>query len=161
MDYRIISLPPFKAASSGADRAFDFSPEGILGKFDKYFSAISPSPRDSFMPRDFLYFDTAAGGLVWIYALSEDIDPADNEVVDFPGGLYLTYTYKDGDEQAGAALRQGAIKFLEDTGVLEADISESRPEMGHIITPSEVGVALGYTQMETFLPIRIKKQNMK
>ena len=53
MDFRIISLPPFRAASSGLVTDFDFSPSGALGKFDEYFSAITPSPRDSFMPRDF------------------------------------------------------------------------------------------------------------
>ncbi|WP_346879364.1 hypothetical protein [Clostridium sp. UBA3061] len=53
MDFRIISLPPFKAASSGIDKEFNFSPDGILGKFNKYFSAINLCERDSFMPRDF------------------------------------------------------------------------------------------------------------
>lgn len=49
MKFRIISLPPFKAATSGVDKDFDFSSEGILGKFDAYFSTIVPSDRDSFM----------------------------------------------------------------------------------------------------------------
>lgn len=52
MDFRIISLPSFRAASSGLVREFDFSPEGVLGKFNEWFSAITPSPRDSFMPRE-------------------------------------------------------------------------------------------------------------
>lgn len=34
---------------------------------------------------------------------------------------------------------------------------DTRPAMGHIITPPEVQRALGYAQMETFLPIRVKK----
>ena len=50
MDFRIISLPPFKAASSGIDKEFNFSPDGILGKFNKYFSAINLS--------EFWYFRT-------------------------------------------------------------------------------------------------------
>jgi len=50
MKFRIVSLPPFKAASSGVDKNFDFSAEGILGKFDAYFSDIKPLPRDDFMP---------------------------------------------------------------------------------------------------------------
>ena len=57
MEFRIISLPSFKAASSGLDKNFDFSPTGVLGKFNTYFSAIKPMDRDSFMPRDFLYYD--------------------------------------------------------------------------------------------------------
>ena len=49
MDFRIISLPPFTAATSGPSPAFDFSPEGVLGKFNAYFSSIKPSPRDSLL----------------------------------------------------------------------------------------------------------------
>lgn len=43
MEFRIISLLRFKAASSGVDKHFDFSSEGVLGKFNMYFSAIKPS----------------------------------------------------------------------------------------------------------------------
>ena len=46
MEFRVISLPPFQAASSGLVRDFDFSPESPLGKFNDYFSAITPSPRE-------------------------------------------------------------------------------------------------------------------
>ena len=69
MDFRIISLPPFTAATSGPDPEFGFSPEGVLGKFNAYFSGITPSPRDSFMPRDFLFFNHERNGLEWWYAL--------------------------------------------------------------------------------------------
>ena len=57
MDFRIISLPAFNAASSEADRNPHFSSNGILGKFNECFSAIRPSARDSFLPRGFLCFD--------------------------------------------------------------------------------------------------------
>lgn len=94
MKFRIVSLPAFRAASSGVDKDFDFSPKGILGKFSEYFSAIKPSPRDSFLPRDFLYFDDEKQGLVWMWALSEDMNKGGNEIIDFEGGFYLTYVYK-------------------------------------------------------------------
>ena len=67
---RIVSLPPFRAAVSEPDPKGDFSPDGALGRFDQYFSALWPSPRDSFMPRDFLYVDERQGGMVWMYALA-------------------------------------------------------------------------------------------
>ena len=82
MDFRIISLPPFTAATSGPDPAFDFSPTGVLGKFNAYFSAIHPAPRDSFMPRDFLCFDNETGGMIWLYALNEGMDGGGWETVD-------------------------------------------------------------------------------
>lgn len=54
MEFRIIELPPFKAASSGLDSNVDFSEQGVLGKFDAYFSQLVSDPRDSFVPRDYL-----------------------------------------------------------------------------------------------------------
>lgn len=53
MKFRLMSLPKFRAASSGVDKNFEFSSEGILGKFSDYFSEIKPMPRDDFMSRDF------------------------------------------------------------------------------------------------------------
>ena len=158
MDFRMISLPPFQAASSGAAKDFDFSPEGALGKFNGYFSAITPSPRDSFMPRDFLCFDGETGGIVWLYALSEGMDHGGYEIVDCEGGCYVTYTYRDGDEEANARLYQEAAAYIEASDVLELDVRPGRLSMGHIITPPEVIAAQGWAQMEAFIPVKLKRE---
>lgn len=157
MDFRIIYLPPFKAASSGVDKNFDFSSTGILGKFDKYFSAIKPSDRDNFMPRDFLYYDEQQQGMVWIWALSEGMSDGGNTLFDFEGGYYLTYAYKDGDDETNAKLYKEAMKYIENSEILELDIRPNHYSMGHIITPAEIIKAQGWAQMETFIPIRLKK----
>ncbi len=156
MDFRIISLPPFKAASSGVDKEFNFSIKGILGKFNEYFSAINPSKRDSFMPRDFLCFDEEKQGLVWWWALSEDMDDGDNEVVDFEGGYYITYVYKDGDEETNGKLYNQALEYIKNSDIFELDIRQNHYAMGHIITPSEIIKAQGWAQMEKFIPIKLK-----
>lgn len=158
MEFRIISLPDFKAASSGIDKCFDFSSEGVLGRFDNYFSAIKPCNRDSFMPRDFLYFDEEKQGMVWIWALSEDMDDGGNEVIDFEGGYYLTYTYKDGDEETNGKLYSEALKYIEISEVLELDVRKNHYAMGHIITPAELIKAQGWAQMETFIPVKLKNK---
>ena len=143
MDFRIVSLPPFQAASSGLVKDFDFSPEGTLGKFNDYFSAITPSPRDS---------------MVWLYAISEGMDDGGWETVDCEGGCYVTYTYRDGDEEANARLYQEAAAYIEASDVLELDIRPGRLSMGHIITPPEVIAAQGWAQMEAFIPVKLKKE---
>ena len=158
MDFRIISLPSFRAASSGLVREFDFSPEGALGKFNAWFSAITPSPRDSFMPRDFLCFDGETGGMVWLYALSEGMDSGGWETVDCEGGFYVTYTYRDGDEETNARRNQEAMAYIEASPVLEPDVRPGHLSMGHIITPPEVIAAQGWAQMEAFIPIKLKKR---
>lgn len=155
MEFRMIELPSFKAASSGPDPDFDFSEQGVLGKFDAFFSKITSSPRDSFMPRDFLYFDPSKGGMVWIYALSEGMEAEGQEVIDFSGGYYLTYAYKDGDEEAGQRLFEEARKYIEAHDQLELDVSDSRFLMGHIITPKEIIEQQGWAQMESFIPIKL------
>ena len=157
MKFRIISLPAFKAASSGVDQAFDFSPEGILGKFDLYFSAIEPDQRDMFMPRDFLYFDEANQGMVWIWALTEGMDDGGYEVIDFEGGNYLTYFYQDGDDEANGILYQEALKYIEESEFLELDVRPNHYAMGHVITPAEIIKVQGWAQMETFIPVKLKR----
>jgi len=154
--FRIISLPPFKAASSGADQNFDFSPNGILGKFDAYFSAIKPSNRDNFLPRDFLFFDEEKGGLVWMYAITDDMTTGGYEVIEFAGGNYLTYAYKDGDEDTNGKLYKEALAYIENSGIFELDSYANHYPMGHIITPPEIIKAQGWAQMETFIPIKLK-----
>ena len=156
MDFRIISLPAFNAASSGVDKNFDFSPTGVLGKFDKYFSAIKPSDRDSFLPRDFLYFDEEKQGMVWIWALSEDMNDGGNQVINFDGGYYLTYTYKDGDDATNEKLYHEALNYIETSDIFEMDVRSNHYTMGHIITPAEIIKAQGWAQMETFIPIKLK-----
>ena len=113
---RIVSLPPFRAAVSRPDPKDSFSPKGALGRFDRYFSALQPSPRDSFMPRDFLYFDQEQGGMVWMYALAEGLSDGGFPTADFPGGLYATYVWRDGDEAENARLYRRTLEEIEANG---------------------------------------------
>lgn len=158
MVYRIIELPPFTAVSSGVDRQINFGEDGILGKFDAYFSAIKPEPQDSFMPRDFLFYDPLQKGLVWWWALAEGMDDGGYERVDFEGGLYLCYHYRDGDEDEANRLYQEAMNYLKVSGLFETDERPNHYAMGHIITPREVIRAQRYAVMETFIPIRLKSK---
>lgn len=159
MEFKVISLPPFKAVSSGVDREVDFSPEGILGKFDQFFSKHKPRPEDAFRPRDFLYYDPIQQGFVWIYALTDDVVNEGFDEFDFDGGHYLTFVYIDGDEKEGESLRKKALEWIEDSEHFELDERPDHYTMGHIINPPEVIKAQGYAQMETFIPIKLMKEN--
>ena len=156
MEFRVIALPPFRAACSGVDPAMDFSPEGVLGRFDSYFSNVPLEDRDRFSPRDFLFFDEARGGMVWWWALSDGMDDGGNPVEDFDGGYYLTYAYKDGDGDEHTRLYQKALAEIESSPIFELDIRPGHYVMGHIITPQPIVDAQGWAQMETFIPIRLK-----
>lgn len=155
MDFRVIALPAFTAVSSGVDPDFDFSDQGKLGKFDKYFSAITPSPRDSFRPRDFLFYDKEKNGLVWWWALAEGMDDGGFEHIEFDGGYYLCYNYIDHDEETNGRLYREALKYIEESKVFELDEHPGHYSMGHIITPTPVAEKQGFAVMETFIPIRL------
>lgn len=155
MDFRIIALPPFTAVSSGVDPAFDFSETGILGKFDAYFSAMQPLPRDCFMPRDFLFYDREKNGLVWWWALAEGMDDGGFAHVEFEGGYYLCYHYIDHDEETNERLYNEALQYIADSGVLALDERPNHYSMGHIITPAAIAGKLGFAVMETFIPVKI------
>lgn len=157
MDFRIISLPPFTAVTSGPDPACDFSPEGVLGRFNEYFSAITPSPRDSFMPRDFLFFNPKADALEWWYAIEDGMPDGGYEKADFEGGCFVTYTYRDHDEEENGRLYQEVMRFISESDVLELDDRPGHYSMGHIITPPEIIEAQGFALMEAFVPVRVKQ----
>lgn len=156
MDFRIISIPPFKAVTSGIDTNFDFSENGALGKFNAYFSKIKPQPVDSFSPRDYLYFDEQQGGMAWIYALTDYISTEGFETFDFDGGLYVTYHYKDGDDKENERLYKEVLEWIEKSDFFELDKRENHYPMGHIITPPKVIKVQGFAIMESFVPIRLK-----
>jgi hypothetical protein len=155
MQFRVISIPPFKAVSSGVDKHFDFSENGVLGKFDAFFSKLKPNSQDSFAPRDFLYYDPEKEGLVWIYALTDYMDCGGYECIDFEGGYYVTYHYKDGDQQENNRLYHEALSWIEKSIYFELDQRSNHYAMGHIITPPEVIKATGYAQMESFIPVKL------
>lgn len=154
--FRIISLPPFTAVTSGPDSDFDFSPEGRLGKFNDYFSAINPSPRDSFMPRDFLLFNKEANALEWWYAIEDGMPDGGYEKIFFDGGIYLTYFYWDHDEETNGKLYQEVLEYIASSDVFELDERPGHYSMGHIITPPEAIQALGNGMMEAFVPVKLK-----
>lgn len=156
MDYVLIQLPAFDAIVSGVDAHFDFTPNGVLGRFDAYFSAQKPSPNDSFLPRDFLYFDADQGGLVWMYAVHDGMASHAFDTVHIPGGWYLTYEWIDGDDDEGGRMYQGARKYMETLGKFELDETSGRHAMGHIVTPHDAIPLQGFAVMRTYLPVRSK-----
>lgn len=95
------------------------------------------------------------GGMFWLYALTNEQDAGDFEVVDFEGGLFLTYVYEDRDKAASQRLFNEAKKYIESLAYLELDISEKRLMMGHIITPQEIVEEQGWAQMESFIPVKL------
>jgi len=140
---RVLELPKCKMVAS---QCAMFG-EGPLEAFDSWFSTLK---REIF-PRDFLGFDESRGGFVWYYLYQEGMDvPEDFEIVDFEGGLYAVVTGIDGESDVDA---MAAVKeFLQANGNLEED--PSRPALGNVITSPAAKEALGYGQMDYYVPVK-------
>ena len=143
---RIYEIPACRMVSSGSGMFGD----GVLEAFMEWMDA---QPRTMF-PRDFLFFD--GQGFVWYYVYEEGMSVPDSlEIVDFAGGLYAVASGRDGDEADAAAAKAAIQTFIEDRGCFERDLS--RPELGNIITPPSAQQAMGYAQMDYYVPVCVKK----
>lgn len=91
----------------------------------------------------------------WWWALAEGMPDGGFEKVDFPGGYYLTYFNRDGDEEESTRLYNDAMKYIEYSEVIDLDEGPDHYAMGHIITPAALIDAQGYALMETFIPVKM------
>ncbi len=140
---RIYEIPACKMVSSQCGMFGD----GKLEKFDNWFSSL---PRTMF-PKDFLWFDSKREGFVWYYLYNKELSiPEDFELVDFPGGLYAVASGIDGQDSSDVI---NAIKnFIMEKGCFEED--SSREYLGNIPTPPSAAKAMGYNQMDYYVPIK-------
>jgi hypothetical protein len=145
---RILELPSARMATSG---------NRSLEEFDAWWSELDKTRKDKFFPRDFMWFDAESEKLVWYYALPPDADdPEEFDVVDFVGGLYAVAISKDEDDADGERVYAGIKKWVEDSGVFEVDENPRRHSMFHVVTPDEAYKAMGFRQLDIFVPIKVR-----
>lgn len=153
-EVRIIQINPFRAFSSGVDTI-----ENVLGAFQQW-----QEEHDHFVRKmmygasDFLWFEEDMRA-VWIWAVEEwvtkeDVEPY--ELIEFEGGLYAVAMSVDGDDDMGGRVYSGILKWLENSG-FELDERQGHRTMGHMVNPTdEIKNALGYDQMDIYVPIKIR-----
>ena len=142
---RIYEIPKCRMISSQCGMFGD----GKLERFDEWFSKL---PRPMF-PKDFLFFDNDKEGFIWYYIYSNGtVVPDEFEIVDFNGGLYAVSTGIDGEDSTDTIK---IIKdFIDNSGCFEED--QSRVYLGNIPTPPSANKAMGYNQMDYYVPIKTK-----
>ncbi len=154
-DVRVVELPPCRMVSSGVETGEMFAPDSRLARFDKWFSEADKKRRDRFFPRDFMWFDEENRGTVWWYALPEDAEaPEGFELADFEGGLYAAAVSKDGDTDDGLRVYNGIKTWIDHGGYFSLDERPGHYHMCHIIGTPEIGRAMGYSQLEIYVPIK-------
>lgn len=144
---RIVKLPPARMVTSG---------EKSLEEFDNWWSEVDKERKDKFFPRDFMWFDEEEKRLVWFYALPYDeTNIGEFDTIEFAGGLYAVAISKDQDDADGERVYAGIKEWVKNSGVFTLDEGPGHYTMFHVITPDEVYKALGYRQLDIFVPIKI------
>jgi Bacterial transcription activator, effector binding domain. len=141
---RVYEIPACKMVSSQCGMFGD----GNLERFAEWFTSL---PRTMF-PKDFLWYDNERKGFTWYYMYNDGMNmPEDCCIIDFPGGLYAVASDIDGQDNTEAI---NAIKnFIKEKGCFEEDTS--RAYLGNIPTPPAAFKAMGYNQMDYYVPIKV------
>lgn len=154
-EVRIVQINPFKAFSSGADTI-----ENVMGPFQEWQEAHNHLVRKMmYGSPDFLWFEEDKA--VWVWAVEDGVtetDVAPYELIEFEGGLYAAAMSVDGDDDIANRVYAGILKWIESSG-FELDERPGHRAMGHMLNPTdEIKEALGYDQMDLYVPINIHKK---
>jgi AraC family transcriptional regulator len=157
---RIVELPACKMVTSGPANGPDiFGPDGVMTRFNDWFSEFDKNRTDKFYPRDFMW-SPAEGGFEWGYAVGEvPKDTAGFEMIDFPGGLYAVAISVDADGKDHNRVYKGIQEWVEKSGCFMLDETEKRRSLGNITSPMMAKEVMGYHQMDLYFPIRIKEES--
>lgn len=148
---RINEFPACKAVASGWKGDFggvlDFMHTWILG--DK-----TSLPLKNL---DFLCFNEPMNFL-WFKILSDDkVDTKGFEMIDFSGGLYISAIAIDENIDDLMKTIDYLNNLVNEQENFELDFCPGRYRMTQLLTSDETKEALGYGQLEVFIPIKIRR----
>ena len=154
-EVRIVKINPFKAFSSGEDTV-----ENVMGSFLQWQEEHNHLVKKMiYGAPDFLWFEENMKA-VWIWAVEDWVTKEDTspyELIEFEGGLYAAAMSVDGDDDIRERVYSGILKWIEDSG-FELDERPGHRTMGHMLNPAdEIKNALGYDQMDIYVPVKIRK----
>lgn len=155
-EVRIIQINPFKAFSSGLDTI-----DNVMGAFQQWQEEHNHLVKKLiYGAPDFLWFEEDMRA-VWIWAVEDWVTEADvkpYELIEFEGGLYAAAMSVDGDDDISGRVYEGIIKWLESSG-FEPDERPGHRTLCHMVNPTnEIKEALGYHQLEIYVPIKVRKR---
>lgn len=148
---RIVTVPDSKMVVT------EWKPD-IFQLLDFEQAWVSPeNNKGKYLPKDFLSYDPQTDRFRWSYIVSDDCSDAKGyEFIDFIGGLYVTAVCIDENLDSLFQVIDDLSKWIKNTENFELDFQENRHRMTQVITSDEVSRALGYKQLEIYLPIKIK-----
>lgn len=152
-DIKIIELPKCRMATSGTGE------RNTLKKFDNMWMKLDLKRKDKFFPRDFMWHDKNTNKCIWWYAVEEWVTEADTngfKIIDFEGGIYAAAISKQEDFNDGMRVYNGINEWVNSSESFELDEHEERPHLWHVVGSQTSDSALGYRQIEIFVPIKLR-----
>ncbi|WP_086350821.1 hypothetical protein [Candidatus Enterococcus clewellii] len=155
---RFIRLPKCKAITSGyAYNEEPFQKNGKLELFDSFWSKLDQSRVDNWYSRDYLMYGREQDAMIWYYAVPDDFDQDVSpwEVVELEGGLYACAAANAGSFKDEQQVYGEIKKYIADSERFILDERENHYDLCTVMTPSDAAEALGYSQIEIMVPVRI------
>lgn len=155
-EVRIVQINPFRALTSGVDTF-----ENLMGTFQEWQEQHNHIIKHMMYGAPDFLWNEENGKAVWIWAVEDGVTKEDTEpyeLIDFEGGLYASAVSVDGDDDIGGRVCEGIYKWLE-TSNFELDERPDHHTLCHMLNPTdEIKEALGYHQLEIYVPIRIRRK---
>lgn len=152
-DVRIVELPKCRMVTSGT------GDKNTLKRFDKMWSKLDLQRKDKFFARDFMWYDKHTNSCIWWYAVEDWVTDADTDgfkFIDFEGGIYAAAISKQEDFNDGMRVYNGIKKWVTSSEAFELDETTERPHLWHVVGSPMSDSALGYRQIEIFVPIKLR-----
>ncbi len=161
---KIIKIPASKMIKTPE---FDPGSESFFQIMQKLWITVVDKHKDIF-PRDFMPFNDDTGKNFWLYSVMgvdmKKFNTDGFEIIDFEGGYYATATAIDPDdnsENLDKTIQEVKDWVIQSDG-FELDFTKNRLFMSRRPLgdgdDEEVKKALGYIQLEIFIPIKIKNK---
>jgi hypothetical protein len=167
---RIVNIPSGKMIKTPE---FEIGSEEFFQIMKKLWAQVVDRHEKDIFPREFMLFNDETGKNFWIYSITNldtsKFDLEGFEIIDFEGGLYATATVIDPPYDNGVSLQKvlqelkdwvfQSENFDEDFSICPLKSHKYRCFMSQmpIADNEEFKNALGYEQLDIFIPIRIGK----
>ncbi len=160
-DILIVEMPPCRMVTSGLQEgAGDWAPDSVLARFDAMWGKLGKRIADKINPRDFMYYDDANKGQIWLYMLEDWMTESDTDgfkIITFDGGLFSSALADSWEYSEYSRVYKGIKAWLARQEHLELDESTERHLLYNFAGPhSKQMKEWNYGKVRYYVPIKVK-----
>lgn len=155
-DIRIVEFPKCRMVSSGYSSA-GMEEDGRLKEFERWMNAYDKQRVDRWFSREFMMYGREEKAVIRYYAIPDNATvDCEFDVIPFEGGLYAASVVFTDDFKEEQRVYSDIKEWVYSSAVFELDERPGHYDLSHVITPASVHDAMGKSQLEMFVPIKIK-----